>query len=519
MDTFATGVSGNNVVGYYADASGAHGFLYNGSSFTTLNGPDSLDTDAHAYGIDGNNVVGIYRDANGFLHGFLFNGSYTTLNGPAIGVNGLPPTDTQALAVSGNNVVGVYYDPGTQGFLYNGSSYTTLVVPGAGMALPLAVSGNNVVGYYGDQQSPGPHGFLYDGSSYTTLDPPGATDGTFATGVSGNIVVGYYTDASGAHGFRYNGSSFTTLDVPGAVETFAFAVSGNNVVGDYYNSYGGAVHAFLYNGSTYTNLDVPGAIGTIAQAVSGNNVVGYYFDANDNFSHGFLATVSAVTPTVTLTAANATYTGSPYAIANLNTVVTPPSASGSVSYVFYSDAGGQNVIATPINARTYYVRAIFTSSDPANFSNATSSIVPFTITATSLSVHATTQGTINIAKAGTISFALQITAGLVASNNNVVSLFNGATFTITVGGTSYSLTSAATVAANGSIHVSMKMGQDLQNALLTALSKGNTVDFSLSALSNNGDYSVAADAISRLISQGKLKKTRMAAPLSVSRWF
>jgi hypothetical protein len=41
--------------------------------------------------------------------------------------------------------------------------------------------------------------------------------------------------------------------------------------------------------------------------------------------------------------------------------------------------------------------------------------------------------------------------------------------------------------------------------MLTALSEGHTVDFSLTALSNDGDYSIAADAISRLISQGKLK--------------
>jgi uncharacterized delta-60 repeat protein len=206
-----------------------------------------------------------------------------------------------------------------------------------------------------------------------------------------------------------------------------------------------------------------------------------------------------------LTAANATYTGAPYDTANLTTTITPAAASGSVSYVFYSDAGGQNAIADPTNAGTYYVQAVFTSSDPARFTNATSAIVPFTIPAKSLSVDATTQGTLNIAKAGTISFALQITAGLVASDNNVASLFNGATFTIAVGGTSYSLTTAATVAPDGTMNVSMKMSQGLQNALLTALSEGSTVDFSLSALSNDGDYSVAADAISRLISRGKLK--------------
>jgi hypothetical protein len=59
-----------------------------------------------------------------------------------------------------------------------------------------------------------------------------------------------------------------------------------------------------------------------------------------------------------------------------------------------------------------------------------------------------------------------------------------------VGGTSYSLTSTATVALDGTINLSMKMSQSLQNALLTALSEGNTVDFSLSAFSNDSDYSI-----------------------------
>src|SRR4051812_2695379 len=97
------------------------------------------------------------------------------------------------------------------------------------------------------------------------------------------------------------------------------------------------------------------------------------------------------------------------------------------------------------------------------------------------------QGALNIAKAGTISLAIQITGGLFASNNNLAALFNGAMFTITVSGTSSSLTSTATVAPDGTINLSMRMSQDLQNALLTALSEGGTVDFRLSALSNDDD--------------------------------
>jgi hypothetical protein len=212
--------------------------------------------------------------------------------------------------------------------------------------------------------------------------------------------------------------------------------------------------------------------------------------------------VQLVTPTVTLTAANAAYTGLPYDTAHLTTTVTPPTATGSVSYVFYSDATGNTTIADPINAGTYYVQAIFTSSDPTRYTNARSAIVSFAITPKALTVEARTQGTINIAKEGTISFDLRITAGLVANNNNVAALFNGATFTIAVGGTSYSLTATAAVVGDDKIKVSIRMNPDLRNALLTALSHGDIVDFRLTALSNDGDYSITADATSRLINEG-----------------
>lgn len=159
-------------------------------NYTTLNVPGAANT--WAYGISGNNVVGTYL--NGGSHqGFLYNGSsYTTLSVPGA-------SSTEARGISGNNIVGIYcyYPSGYsiyQGFLYNGSSYTTLSVPGAMYTLAYGISDNNIVGTYmtpsGDY-----HGFLYDGSSYTTLNVPGATD-TYAQGIDGNNIVGWYRDAS-----------------------------------------------------------------------------------------------------------------------------------------------------------------------------------------------------------------------------------------------------------------------------------------------------------------------------------
>ena len=134
------------------------------------------------------------------------------------------------------------------------------------------------------------HGFLYNGSTYTTLDYPGSSQ-TFARGISGGNIVGSFDDSAGAHGFLYNGTSYTSLDDPlGTQGTFAYGISGGNIVG-YFNDSAGTFHGFLYNGSTYTTLDDPlGTQGTEAYGISGNNIVGGYTDAS-GVGHGFLAAV------------------------------------------------------------------------------------------------------------------------------------------------------------------------------------------------------------------------------------
>ena len=45
------------------------------------------------------------------------------------------------------------------------------------------------------------HGFVFDGTSYVPVDVPGSND-TAATGIDGGRIVGTYVDAAGlTHGF------------------------------------------------------------------------------------------------------------------------------------------------------------------------------------------------------------------------------------------------------------------------------------------------------------------------------
>src|SRR5215470_15375265 len=62
IGTFPQGISGGSIVGWYYDSSiAAHGFLYNGLTYTTLDNP--LGTGGtFPSGISGGKVVGSYND-------------------------------------------------------------------------------------------------------------------------------------------------------------------------------------------------------------------------------------------------------------------------------------------------------------------------------------------------------------------------------------------------------------------------------------------------------------------------
>ena len=276
-------------------------------TYTTLDNPAGTGG-TYAYGISGNNIVGWYGNSSGWQVGFLYNGSsYTTLTDPLSiesTIHGPVPNGNYAYGISGNNTVGLYYwnaavngVNGYSGFLYNGSTYTTLSDPLSVSTSAQGIDGNNIVGYYTDSSSKN-YGFLYNGSTYTTLSDPLGTK-TYGYGISGNNIVGLYMDSSFNHyGFLYNigAGTYTTLADPlGVYGTVAQGISGNNIVGTYYDS---SFHpnGFLYNigTGTYTTVDDPlGVDGTEVLGIDGNNVVGTYFD-NSDVPHGFETTVGPV---------------------------------------------------------------------------------------------------------------------------------------------------------------------------------------------------------------------------------
>jgi len=259
-------------------------------TFTTLDVPGASTT--FAFGIYDENVVGTYFDSGSVPHGFIFDGSnYSSFDAPP----GAPTVGTYGRGITNilsPTIVGYTSDAvqGTShGFVYNGGvGYNDISPPQAGPTgtLVLGIRGKVSVGEYKDAAD-NVHGFIFDGSNYSTLDDPLGTNGTYVAGFyAGKFVGGYYDTAD--HGYLYDGSTFTTIDDPLGVGTNPSAVFGNTVVG-YYRDSSNHDHGFVFNGSSFTTVDNPAGTRTRIRGIYGSTLVGDFLDGSG--THGFIATV------------------------------------------------------------------------------------------------------------------------------------------------------------------------------------------------------------------------------------
>ncbi|MBI3863799.1 MAG: hypothetical protein HY290_18070, partial [Planctomycetia bacterium] len=133
------------------------------------------------------------------------------------------------------------------------------------------------------------------------------------------------------------------------------------------------------------------------------------------------------------------------------------------------------------------------------------------ITAKELTATGSTQSSINISKAGTLTFAIANVSGKVnGDTRSTYQLFNGAIFTLKIGTRTYSVTSTASVdSATGTIYVSWRLSSELYNDLLAVLGSGTSsakqlTDLIVVGYSNDGNYKISADCMTQIFSSGKV---------------
>jgi hypothetical protein len=227
-------------------------------------------------------------------------------------------------------------------------TFTTLAPPSASQSRAYGISGSEVSGYYTDA-SGNTQGYIYNGSSYTTIDNSSAVNGTFLRGISGNLVAGYYTNNNGIyladHGFIYNTttSNYTPLNdplssinpQPGGSASYPTGIDGNNAVG-YFIDNNGVDHGFLYNisNNSYIGMHIDPAApgGVVPYGISGTNVVGYDSDANGAYNAFLYSTL-----TDTYSAIN-----DPLANDNPNGGTTALGIDGNYIVGSYQSAAGKN---------------------------------------------------------------------------------------------------------------------------------------------------------------------------------
>ena len=229
---FADGIAG----GFYAFGSSETAFYFKGITNHTVKVPGA--TASAVYGVNATgHMVGGFNDTNGSrIHGFLYDGTtFVTLDDPAGNVYG-----TNANGINDAGVIVGTYDIAEipHGFVYTNGSYTNFDCPNsAGTNATGINSSGQIVGFCWYNSTY--HGFLLNNGDYTAIDFPQAAL-TYLYGINdAGAMAGTFEDPAGHfHGFTFSDGVFNQVDVQGGTtDTFLIRIKNNGaVVGFAYDS-------------------------------------------------------------------------------------------------------------------------------------------------------------------------------------------------------------------------------------------------------------------------------------------
>ena len=236
-DSQATIIFGANnrgaMVGYYRSTDGAeHGFLLQGGNVTTIDDPNGVKTYCNKLNSSGT-IVGNYYDSSYVVHSFEYqNGQFTDV-GP-VGF----PSIAQGINDQGQFVGGYVRDGVTHGFLWNGTEYVTLDVPGASQSFAVDINDRGKIVLDWIDSSGNYEGAIYNGKKYRTINVPGATQ-SFPNSLdsAGDVVFSWEDSSSHFHGALLQGKNFSTFDDPKAQgDTYGWGINNHSViVGAYFD--------------------------------------------------------------------------------------------------------------------------------------------------------------------------------------------------------------------------------------------------------------------------------------------
>jgi len=253
--TGATGINNSGqIIGGFLSGGTFNGFVDVGGVFTTLNKPGATSTLLFANNASGMIVGGYpvgagpdnpFETANGFLYS---GGVFTTLNYPGASIT------TPFSINAGATVVGLHRgaDGIGHGFVYTGA-FSPFDVPGAFATQAHGINdAGHIVGFYRAFGGGPHHGFLYDGTSFTTVDCSGATETQPQKINNLGDIVGIYSTGGAPIGFLRKAGICSVIAVPGALVTVPLGINDQDAIVGIYTSDGVTLHGFLATPSVLT---------------------------------------------------------------------------------------------------------------------------------------------------------------------------------------------------------------------------------------------------------------------------